>query len=105
MYSVDYGSMVASLMNAIMLQASLEKLGVVARVQSTLTVPEIAEPYIRRRAIHHLKKGRVIILNGAGAGTGNPLFNTDTTAVLRASERMSTCIHIFPLGYWSLSAP
>ncbi|CAD5178136.1 unnamed protein product [Musa acuminata subsp. malaccensis] len=78
--------MMASLMNAMMLQASLEKIGVEARIQSTLLMQEIAEPYIRRRAIRHLEKGRVVIFGGAGAATGNPLFSTDTAAALRASE-------------------
>ncbi|CAL9081650.1 unnamed protein product [Musa textilis] len=78
--------MMASLMNAIMLQALLENLGVEARIQSTLLMQEIAEPYIRRRAISHLEKGRVVIFGGAGGGTGNPLFSSDIAAALRASE-------------------
>ncbi|WOK97294.1 hypothetical protein Cni_G06002 [Canna indica] len=78
--------MMASLMNAIMLQGSLEKLGVEARIHSTLMMQEIAEPYIRRRAIHHLEKGKVVIFVGAGAGTGNPFLSTDAAAALRASE-------------------
>ncbi|XP_068662101.1 uncharacterized protein [Aristolochia californica] len=79
--------MMATVMNSILLQASLEKLGVQTRVQTAFTMQEIAEPYIRRRAIRHLEKGRVVIFAGIGAGTGNPLFTTDTAAVLRASER------------------
>ncbi|XP_008813118.1 uncharacterized protein LOC103723839 [Phoenix dactylifera] len=79
-------SMMASVMNAILLQASLEKIGVETRVQTALMMQEIAEPYIRRRAIRHLEKGRVVIFGGIGAGTGNPLFSNDTAAALRASE-------------------
>ncbi|KAG8081852.1 hypothetical protein GUJ93_ZPchr0014g46997 [Zizania palustris] len=78
--------MMASVMNAILLQASLEKIGVETRVQSALMMQEVAEPYIRRRAIRHLEKGRVVIFGGIGAGVGNPLFTTDTAAALRASE-------------------
>ncbi|KAG1334075.1 Uridylate kinase [Cocos nucifera] len=79
-------SMMASVMNAILLQASLEKIGVETRVQTALMMQEIAEPYIRRRAIRHLEKGRVVIFGGIGAGTGNPLFSNDTAAALRAFE-------------------
>ncbi|KAG0459690.1 hypothetical protein HPP92_022818 [Vanilla planifolia] len=78
--------MMASAMNAILLQASFEKIGVEARVQTTFMMQEIAEPYIRRRAIRHLEKRRIVIFGGIGAGTGNPLFSTDTTAALRASD-------------------
>ncbi|RWW56011.1 hypothetical protein BHE74_00037302 [Ensete ventricosum] len=78
--------MMASLMNAIMLQALLEDLGVEARIQSTLLTQEIAEPYIRRRAIRHLEKGRVVIFGGAAGGTGNPLLSSDIAAALRASD-------------------
>ncbi|XP_042402905.1 uncharacterized protein LOC121992523 isoform X1 [Zingiber officinale] len=78
--------MMASLMNSIMLQASLEKIGIEARLHSTLMMQDIAEPYIRRRAIRHLEKGKVVIFGGAGAETGNPLISTDTAAVLKASE-------------------
>ncbi|XP_073099580.1 uncharacterized protein [Elaeis guineensis] len=79
-------SMMASVMNAMLLQASLEKTGIETRVQTALMMQEIAEPYIRRRAIRHLEKGRVVIFGGIGAGTGNPLFSNDTAAALRASE-------------------
>ncbi|XP_020111550.1 uncharacterized protein LOC109726396 isoform X2 [Ananas comosus] len=79
-------SMMASVMNAVLLQASLEKNGVETRVQTALTMPEIAEPYVSRRAMRHLEKGRVVIFGGIGAGIGNPLFTTDTAAALRASE-------------------
>lgn len=80
--------MMASVMNSVLLQASLEKIGVETRVQSALMIQEVAEPYIRRRAIRHLEKGRVVIFGGIGAGIGNPLFTTDTAAALRASESM-----------------
>lgn len=76
----------ASVMNAILLQASFEKIGVETRVQTSIMMQEIDEPYIRRRAIRHLEKGRVVIFGGIGVGTGNPLFTTDTVAALRASE-------------------
>uniref|UniRef100_A0A5B7BNS9 UMP kinase n=1 Tax=Davidia involucrata TaxID=16924 RepID=A0A5B7BNS9_DAVIN len=78
--------MMATVMNSILLQSALEKLGVQTRVQSAFTMPEVAEPYSRLRAIRHLEKGRVVIFGGIGAGTGNPLFTTDTAAALRASE-------------------
>ncbi|XP_027367611.1 uncharacterized protein LOC113873608 [Abrus precatorius] len=78
--------MMATVMNSILLQSALEKLGVQARVQSAFSIPEVAEPYNRQRAIRHLEKGRVVIFGGVGAGTGNPLFTTDTAAALRASE-------------------
>lgn len=77
--------MMASVMNSILLQSLLEKMGVQARVQTAFSVQE-AEPYSRVRAIRHLEKGRVVIFGGIGAGTGNPLFSTDTAAALRASE-------------------
>ncbi|XP_020571437.1 uncharacterized protein LOC110018458 isoform X2 [Phalaenopsis equestris] len=79
-------SMMASVMNAILLQASFEKIGVETRVQTAFMMQEVAEPYIRRRAIRHLEKGRIVIFGGIGVGTGNPLFTTDTAAALRASE-------------------
>ncbi|KZV28453.1 hypothetical protein F511_03256 [Dorcoceras hygrometricum] len=78
--------MMATVMNSILLQSALEKLGVQTRVQSAFSMPEVAEPYSRQRAIRHLEKGRVVIFGGIGAGTGNPLFSTDTAAALRASE-------------------
>jgi len=80
--------MMASVMNSVLLQASLEKIGVETRVQTALMMQEVAEPYIRRRAIRHIENGRVVIFGGIGAGTGNPLFTTDTAAALRASESM-----------------
>ncbi|KAJ3687210.1 hypothetical protein LUZ61_016374 [Rhynchospora tenuis] len=78
--------MMASVMNAMLLQASLEKIGVATRVQTALTMQEVAEPYIRRKAISHLDKGRVVIFGGIASGLGNPLFTTDAAAALRASE-------------------
>jgi uridylate kinase len=81
--SGDYMGMLATLLNALPLQDALEKLGVHVRVQSAITVAEVAEPYIRRRAMRHLEKGRVVIF---AAGTGNPFFTTDTAAALRATE-------------------
>jgi uridylate kinase len=79
----DYMGMLATVLNALALQDALEKAGVHTRVQSAITISEVAEPYIRRRAIRHLEKGRVVIF---AAGTGNPFFTTDTAAALRASE-------------------
>jgi uridylate kinase len=79
----DYMGMLATVLNALTLQDALERLGVHTRVQSALTISEVAEPYIRRRAMRHLEKGRVVIF---AAGTGNPFFTTDTAAALRALE-------------------
>ncbi|WP_283696972.1 UMP kinase [Clostridium perfringens] len=81
--TADYMGMLATSINALALQDSLESLGVDTRVQTAIEMKEIAEPYIRRRAIRHLEKGRVVIF---GAGTGNPYFSTDTAAALRAAE-------------------
>jgi uridylate kinase len=81
--TADYAGMLATFLNALTLQDALERLGVHTRVQSAITVSEVAEPYIRRRAIRHLEKGRVVIF---AAGTGNPFFTTDTAAALRALE-------------------
>ncbi len=81
--TADYAGMLATLLNCLALQDALERLEVVTRVLSALTVSEVAEPYIRRRAIRHLQKGRVVIF---AAGTGNPFFTTDTAAALRALE-------------------
>lgn len=88
-------SMMATVMNSILLHSALEKLGIQTRVQSAFSLPEIAEPYNRQRAIRHLEKGRVVIFGGIGAGTGNPLFTTDVAAALRASERMTSCPYVF----------
>jgi uridylate kinase len=79
----DYMGMLATVLNALALQDALEKLGVATRVQSAITISEVAEPYIRRRAIRHLEKDRAVIF---AAGTGNPFFTTDTAAALRAAE-------------------
>ena len=79
----DYIGMLATIMNALALQEGLERAGVDTRVQSAISMQEVAEPYIRRKAIRHLEKGRVVIFTG---GTGNPYFTTDTTAALRACE-------------------
>ena len=81
--SADYMGMLSTLINALALQDSLEKLGVFTRVMTAIRTEAVAEPYIRRRAIRHMEKGRVIILAG---GTGNPYFTTDTAAALRAIE-------------------
>jgi uridylate kinase len=81
--TADYMGMLATLLNALTLQDALENLAVDTRVQSAIEVSEVAEPYVRRRAIRHLEKGRVVIF---AAGTGNPFFTTDTAAALRASE-------------------
>ncbi|MDE2574923.1 MAG: UMP kinase [Rhodospirillales bacterium] len=79
----DYMGMLATVMNALGMQAALEKLGVATRVQSAIPMASVCEPYIRRRAIRHMEKGRVVIF---AAGTGNPFFTTDTAAALRAAE-------------------
>ncbi|HHY38058.1 MAG TPA: UMP kinase [Clostridia bacterium] len=81
--TADYMGMLATVINSLALQDALEKRGVNTRLQTAIEMKEIAEPYIRRRAIRHLEKGRVVIL---AAGTGNPYFSTDTTAALRAAE-------------------
>jgi len=81
--TADYMGMVATVMNALALMDALENIGVVTRVQTAITMQPVAEPYIRRRAIRHLEKGRVVIFGG---GTGNPYFSTDTAAALRAME-------------------
>ena len=81
--TADYMGMLATVMNALAMQSSLESIGVYTRVISAITMNEVAEPYIRRRAIRHLEKKRVCIF---AAGTGNPYFTTDTAATLRASE-------------------
>jgi uridylate kinase len=81
--SADYMGMLASVINAMALQDALEKIGLATRVLSALSIQQVAEPYIRRRAMRHLEKGRVVIFAG---GTGNPYFSTDSAAVLRAAE-------------------
>jgi uridylate kinase len=79
----DYMGMLATVINSLALQSALEKMNVLTRVMSAITMPAIAEPFIQRRAMRHLEKGRVVIF---GAGTGNPYFTTDSAAALRASE-------------------
>ncbi|ALC86002.1 MULTISPECIES: UMP kinase [Bacillaceae] len=81
--TADYMGMLATVMNSLALQDSLEKVGIETRVQTSIEMRQVAEPYIRRRAIRHLEKKRVVIF---AAGTGNPYFSTDTTAALRAAE-------------------
>ncbi len=81
--SADYMGMLATVINALAIQNALERIGVQNRVQSAIPMAQISEPYIRRRAIRHMEKGRVVIF---GAGTGNPFFTTDTAAALRAAE-------------------
>jgi uridylate kinase len=81
--SADYIGMLATVMNSVVLQDALEKVGVHTRVLSAINIPQVAEPFIRRRAIRHLEKGRVVIF---AAGTGNPYFTTDSAAALRALE-------------------
>jgi uridylate kinase len=79
----DYMGMLATIINGLALQDALEKIGVPTRVQSAISMAQVAEPFIRRRAVRHLEKGRVVIFGG---GTGNPYFSTDTAAALRANE-------------------
>jgi len=81
--TADYIGMIATVMNAMTLQDALEQAGIPTRVQTAIAMQEVAEPYIRRRAIRHLEKGRIVVF---GAGSGNPFFTTDTTAALRAAE-------------------
>jgi uridylate kinase len=81
--TADYMGMMGTIMNSMVLMDALERIGVLTRVMSAIEMRAVAEPYIRRRAIRHLEKGRVVIL---GAGTGNPFFSTDTAAALRGSE-------------------
>jgi len=85
----DYMGMLGTVMNALALQDALEKMGVPTRVQTAITMRDLAEPYIRRRALRHMEKGRIVIF---GAGTGHPFFSTDTTAALRAAEMGVDCL-------------
>lgn len=87
--TADYVGMMATIMNAVVLQDALEQQGIDTRVQTAIEVKEVAEPYIRRRALRHLEKGRVVIFGG---GTGNPFFTTDTAAALRALEIEAECV-------------
>ncbi len=81
--TADYMGMLATVINSLAMQSALERLDVPTRVQSAISMQSVCEPYIRRRAIRHMEKGRVVIF---AAGTGNPFFSTDTAAALRASE-------------------
>src|SRR5579883_1269107 len=81
--TADYVGMLATVKNSLVMQDAMEKLGLVTRVQTAIEMPPVAEPFIRRRAVRHLEKGRVVIL---AAGSGNPFFTTDTAAALRAVE-------------------
>ncbi|HEY7413663.1 MAG TPA: UMP kinase [Ktedonobacteraceae bacterium] len=81
--TADYVGMLATVMNSLVMQDAMEKLGMITRVQTAIEMPPVAEPFIRRRAVRHLEKGRVVIL---AAGSGNPFFTTDTAAALRAVE-------------------
>src|SRR5579885_2459736 len=81
--TADYVGMLATVMNSLVMQDAMEKLGMVTRVQTAIEMPPVAEPFIRRRAMRHLEKGRAVIL---AAGSGNPFFTTDTAAALRAVE-------------------
>lgn len=81
--TADYMGMLATVMNSLALQEAIEAIGIPTRVQTAIEMKEVAEPYIRRKAVHHLERGKVVIF---GAGTGNPFFSTDTTAALRAAE-------------------
>lgn len=93
-------SMMASVMNSLLLQSALEKTGIQTRVQTAFAMQEVSEPYSRQRAIRHLEKGRVVIFGGIGAGTGNPLFSTDTAAAVQASESMLSAWFTFLAWYF-----
>jgi uridylate kinase len=93
--SADYMGMIGTIINALALQNSLEALGVDTRVMSSLNIPEVCEPYIRRKAISHLEKNRIVIFGG---GTGNPFFTTDTTSALRAAEMDASIIYMAKNG-------
>ena len=93
--SADYMGMIGTILNALALQNSLEALGVETRVMTSLNIPEVAEPYIRRKALSHFQKNRIVIFGG---GTGNPYFSTDTTAALRAAELGATIIYMAKNG-------
>ena len=93
--SSDHMGMLGTVINALRVQASLEAMGVETRVQTAIQMQEVAEPYIRRRAIRHIEKGRIVLF---GAGTGLPYFSTDTTAALRALEIDADCIFLGKKG-------
>ncbi|MBI9010252.1 MAG: UMP kinase [Tenericutes bacterium] len=93
--SADYMGMIGTILNALALQNSLDSLGLETRVMTSLNIPEVAEPYIRRKALSHLQKGNIVIFGG---GTGNPYFSTDTTAALRAAELGASIIYMAKNG-------
>lgn len=93
--SADYMGMIGTILNALALQNSLEALGVDTRVMTSLNIPEVAEPYIRRKALSHFQKDRIVIFGG---GTGNPYFSTDTTAALRAAELGASMVYMAKNG-------
>lgn len=93
--SADYMGMIGTIVNALALQNSLEAMDVPTRVMTSLNIPEVAEPYIRRKAISHLEKGRIVIFGG---GTGNPYFSTDTTSALRAAELGASIVYMAKNG-------
>ena len=93
--SADYMGMIGTILNALALQNSLESLDVDTRVMTSLNIPQVAEPYIRRKALSHFQKERIVIFGG---GTGNPYFSTDTTAALRAAELGATTIYMAKNG-------
>lgn len=93
--SADYMGMMGTILNALALQNTLEAMGVETRVMTSLNIPQVAEPYIRRKALSHFHKDRIVIFGG---GTGNPYFSTDTTAALRAAELGATIIYMAKNG-------
>ena len=93
--SADYMGMIGTIVNALALQNSLEAMDVPTRVMTSLNIPEVAEPYIRRKAISHLEKNRIVIFGG---GTGNPYFSTDTTSALRAAELGASIVYMAKNG-------
>lgn len=93
--SADYMGMIGTIVNALALQNSIEALGVETRVMTSINIPEVAEPYIRRKAISHFDKDRIVIFGG---GTGNPYFSTDTTAALRAAELGASMVYMAKNG-------
>lgn len=93
--SADYMGMIGTIVNALALQNSIESLGVETRVMTSINISEVAEPYIRRKAISHLEKDRIVIFGG---GTGNPYFSTDTTAALRAAELGASMVYMAKNG-------
>lgn len=93
--SADYMGMIGTIVNALALQNSLEAIGVNTRVMTSINIPEVAEPYIRRKALSHFEKDRIVIFGG---GTGNPYFSTDTTAALRAAELGASIVYMAKNG-------